>query len=256
LKIFVLGDGYIMNSNKVKILNMAFDSITKGKLLKDLVMKIEDKQKTFVVTANPEIVMEADKDTAYASVVNSADYIIADGIGVVIASRILGNPLPERIAGYDLLLQLLREGNEKNWSAYFLGAKREVIEKAVNNIKETYPYLNISGWHDGYFDWSSSNIADEIAEKKPDLIFVALGFPRQEQWIAQNMNNFDKGIFMGVGGSFDVIAGEVKRAPIIWQRMNLEWLYRLLKQPSRWRRMLVLPLFLNKILNEKFKSNR
>jgi N-acetylglucosaminyldiphosphoundecaprenol N-acetyl-beta-D-mannosaminyltransferase len=242
--------------NKVKILNVDFDFTTKENLLVELDARIGQDKKTFVVTANPEIVMEATKDQAYSTIVNKADYVIADGIGVVIASKMIGTPLPERIAGFDLLMELLRMGNEKKWSAYFLGAKNDVIEKAITTIQKNYPFLHIAGWHDGYFDWASSEIADEIAVKQPDLIFVALGFPRQEQWISQNIDTFQKGLFMGVGGSFDVIAGEVKRAPIAWQKMNAEWLYRLLKQPSRWRRMMALPDFLLKITKVKLTSRR
>jgi N-acetylglucosaminyldiphosphoundecaprenol N-acetyl-beta-D-mannosaminyltransferase len=245
-----------MKTDRVNVLNVDFISTTKSSLVNILKDRIDKEQQTFIVTANPEIVMHAYKDEAYRSIVNQADYVIADGIGVVIASRLLGNPLPERIAGYDLLLELLKLGNKKKWSVYFLGAKKNVIEKAVENIKADYPGLNVTGWHDGYFDWNSNNIAEEISKYKPDLVFVALGFPKQEVWISENLPKFQKGLFMGVGGSFDVIAGEVKRAPLIWQKMNLEWLYRLLKQPSRWKRMLVLPLFMLKIVKAKLSLRK
>jgi N-acetylglucosaminyldiphosphoundecaprenol N-acetyl-beta-D-mannosaminyltransferase len=245
-----------MGTKKVKILNVNFDFLKKESLVEILTSRIDNNKKTFLVTANPEIVMYANKDFTYSSIVNKADYVIPDGIGVIIASNILGKPLPERIAGYDLLLELLKLGNQKKWSAYFLGAKREVIDQAVTNIKKDYPNLKVAGWNDGYFNWETSEIPDEINEKKPDLIFVALGFPRQELWISENCEALEKGLFMGVGGSFDVIAGNVKRAPIIWQRMNLEWLYRLIKQPSRWKRMLVLPLFMIKIFQGKFGSRK
>ncbi|MFP7297238.1 WecB/TagA/CpsF family glycosyltransferase [Neobacillus niacini] len=238
--------------HKVKILNVFFDHITKSVLVNKLVEKVSQNQKTFLVTANPEIVMYANSDQVYSSVVKNADYTIPDGIGVIIASKMIGDPLSERIAGYDLLIELLKVGNEKGWSAYFLGAKKEVVEKAVHNVKTNYPHLKIAGWNDGYFDWASSHISDEIKEKKPDLIFVALGFPKQEIWISENIESFDKGLFMGVGGSFDVLAGEVKRAPVAWQKMNVEWLYRLIQQPSRWKRMLVLPQFVYKVFVGKY----
>ena len=238
--------------NKVKILNVLFNHITKNALVKKLVERVSSNQKTFLVTANPEIIMYANTDKDYFPILNNADYTIPDGIGVIIASKMIGNPLSERIAGYDLLVELLKVGNEEGWSAYFLGAKKEVVDKAVNNVKTTYPDLDIVGWHDGYFDWESSSISDEIREKKPDLIFVALGFPKQEIWISENINAFEKGLFMGVGGSFDVLAGEVKRAPLVWQKMNIEWLYRLIQQPSRWKRMLVLPQFVYKVFVGKY----
>jgi N-acetylglucosaminyldiphosphoundecaprenol N-acetyl-beta-D-mannosaminyltransferase len=108
----------------------------------------------------------------------------------------------------------------------------------------------IAGSHHGFFDWNKNTISEEIRASEPDIVFVALGFPKQEKWIAENISNFTKGLFIGVGGSIDVLAGEVKRAPEIWQKTNLEWFYRLLKQPSRWRRMLALPQFQLKFLNK------
>ncbi|MED3622522.1 WecB/TagA/CpsF family glycosyltransferase [Neobacillus thermocopriae] len=244
-----------MNRKKINILNILFDYVTKGRLLQILTKRIEENKKTFLVTANPEIVMHANTDPEYLKIVNGADYVIADGIGVIIGSKIIENPLPERIPGFDLMQDLLKIGNEKGWSAYFLGAKKEVIEKAILNIKDNYPNLEIAGYHDGYFDWNENKIPEEIKQSKPDMVFVALGFPRQEKFIAENIPQFEKGLFIGVGGSFDVIAGAVKRAPVIWQKLNLEWLYRLIKQPSRWRRMLALPAFIIRMFKMKF-SNR
>jgi N-acetylglucosaminyldiphosphoundecaprenol N-acetyl-beta-D-mannosaminyltransferase len=237
-----------------RVLNVNFANLKKSELITHLEKRILQEEQTFLVTANPEIVMHAYNDHSYSQIVNSSDFTIADGIGVIIGSKILGDPLPERIAGFDLMMELLKKGNTNSWSAYFLGAKNEVLEQAIQNVKKDYPKLKIVGWNDGYFDWDSSQIQQEIKEKQPDLIFVALGFPKQEMWIANNLNSFTKGLFMGVGGSFDVLAGTVKRAPIFWQKLNLEWLYRLIKQPSRWRRMLVLPLFIIKVIFDKNKS--
>src|SRR5699024_10638344 len=120
----------------------------------------------------------------------------------------------------------------------FLGAKEHVVTKTVENIQKTYPHIIIAGYHHGYFSDEDEQISEIVKEIKPDLVFIALGSPRQERWITKHKDSFSKGIFMGVGGSFDVIAGEVKRAPDKWINMNLEWLYRLLKQPLRWRRIL------------------
>ncbi|MFK9090233.1 WecB/TagA/CpsF family glycosyltransferase [Bacillus salipaludis] len=243
-----------MNETKINVLNVMFNSVTKENILNILTKRIAENKKTFLVTANPEIVMHANSDQGYMENIQKADYVIADGIGIIIGSKIIGQPLPERIPGFELMQELLKKGSESNWSAYFLGAKQEVVEKAVETIRKQYPNLQIAGYHDGFFDWDSNMIQDEIKKSKPDLIFVALGLPRQENFIAKNLAKFDKGLFIGVGGSFDVIAGTVKRAPVIWQKLNLEWLYRLIKQPSRWRRMLVLPLFLIRMLKIKLKG--
>lgn len=237
---------------KVEILNFFFNSFKKNELLSHLYKKINNKEKTFLVTANPEIVMYANKDAGYKDIIQGADYLIADGYGIILASKLLGKPLPERIPGFEIMTALLEEGDRQGWSVYFFGAKEEVVSKAVTTVTERYENLTIAGYHNGYFDWNDTYVQEEIKAKEPDLIFVALGFPKQEQWISSNINHFNKGVFIGLGGSFDVLAGAVKRAPLIWQKLNLEWLYRLIKQPSRWRRMLALPHFILKVMKVKF----
>ena len=241
-------------SKKVKILQVKFDSLVSKSLIKNLKERINLSQKTFVVTANPEIVMHGNKDENYLNLINNADFVIADGFGIILGSKIIGNEIPERIAGFDLMTSLLNMASKEGWGVYFLGAKEDVVNRAVQKIKETFPALNIVGWHNGYFDFKSKEFKLEIASKKPDLIFVGLGFPNQEYWIANSLPLFNKGLFMGVGGSFDVWAGEVKRAPEIWQRLNLEWLYRLIQQPKRWKRMAVLPVFVLKMVRERIKN--
>lgn len=213
--------------------------------------QIKENKKTFVVTANPEIVMRALNDKGYEGYLKKADYITADGIGIVIASKIFNQPLPGRVSGTDMMLDLLEIANQKRHRVYFLGATESVLQLLLKNVHERYPQVEIVGSHNGFFDWNDNNIEEEIKSTEPDLIFVALGVPKQEQWIAEHLDSFQKGVFMGVGGSFDVIAGVVKRAPKTWQKLNLEWLYRLIKQPSRWRRMLVIPHFLVKVIFQK-----
>ncbi|SOC34774.1 WecB/TagA/CpsF family glycosyltransferase [Ureibacillus acetophenoni] len=235
----------------VTIMNVPFLHTTQEDFVTLLEKRVDEKQKTFVITANPEIVMRANEDPELMNYVKQATYICADGIGVVKAASMLGTPLPERVTGYDTMVRLLEDGDKKRYKIFLLGAQKETIEKTVENIHATYPGIDIVGYHDGFFDWDNNDIAEKAAALKPDLIFVALGVPRQERWITQNMDKFDHGVFIGVGGSFDVIAGTVKRAPVIWQKMNLEWLYRLLKQPSRFGRMLVLPKFALKVRKMK-----
>ncbi|RHW40193.1 glycosyltransferase [Lysinibacillus yapensis] len=219
-----------------------------------LTERIQQKEKTFVITANPEVVMKAQEEPQFMEYVKKATYVCADGIGVVKAAQILGDPLPERVTGYDSMVQLLEIGNQKRFKVFLLGAKNETLQKTVENINATYPNVEIVGYQDGYFDWNSNDIADRINETQPDLVFVALGVPRQEKWISENLDKFSHGVFIGVGGSFDVIAGTVKRAPIVWQKLNLEWLYRLLSQPSRFGRMLSLPRFAIQVFKLKGKG--
>src|SRR5690606_34229166 len=124
----------------------------------------------------------------------------------------------ERVTGYDMFVSLLEKGNEHRYSIYLLGAKEDVLHKAIERIEATYPNIHIAGFHHGFFDWNDTAIEEEIKAKKPDFVFVALGFPRQEKWIGERFASFEKGVFIGIGGSFDVLAGEVKRAPLLWQK--------------------------------------
>ncbi|MCS1396946.1 WecB/TagA/CpsF family glycosyltransferase [Lysinibacillus sp. fkY74-1] len=238
----------------VTIMGVPFLHISQQGFVDLLVNRIEQQEKTFVVTANPEVVMQANENPTVKGYLNQATYICADGIGVVKAAQILGDSLPERVTGYDTMVKLLEVGQQKRFKVYLLGAQKETIEKTIANIHKNYPNVEVVGYQDGFFDWNNNHIADDIAALQPDLVFVALGVPRQEKWITENLDKFSKGVFIGVGGSFDVIAGTVKRAPVIWQKLNLEWLYRLLRQPSRFIRMLVLPRFALKVFSLKLRG--
>jgi N-acetylglucosaminyldiphosphoundecaprenol N-acetyl-beta-D-mannosaminyltransferase len=229
---------------KLDIFGIPFAKTSKQEVTRYLENNIINRKKTFVVTANPEIVMYARKDLVYKKIVQTADVVVADGIGVVIGSKIMGESLPERIPGFEVMTNLLAKADQQGWRVFFLGAKEEVVKKAADNTKKKYPGLTIAGYHHGYFQENDETVTSIVKEAEADLVFVALGFPRQEMWIEKAMPLIDKGLFMGVGGSIDVLAGTVQRAPEIWQKLNLEWFYRLIKQPSRWKRMLVLPQFL------------
>jgi len=213
--------------------------------------RIKEEKKTFVVTGNPEIVVLANEDPQYMEAIKKADFIVPDGIGIIKASHILKRPLKERVAGFDLMRELLKLAEKEQYTVYLLGAKDETLNKAVRNIKHAFPQIQIVGWHHGYFDLSDESIVHQVLQSDADLIFVGTGFPKQEFWIEQHLGKFRKGFFMGVGGSFDVWAGDVKRAPQFWIDHNLEWLYRLIQQPSRIKRMFALPKFLFWILREK-----
>jgi N-acetylglucosaminyldiphosphoundecaprenol N-acetyl-beta-D-mannosaminyltransferase len=173
--------------------------------------------------------------------VMSSDIIVADGTSVVWASRILGHPLPERVTGIDLMLGMFRRGNENRYRVYCLGATNDVLEKATARIVADYPKLKLVGRHNGYFTTEEEPaIADEIIAAKPDILLVAMSSPKKEKFMAHWSEKLDVPVCHGVGGSFDVMAGKVQRAPERWQRLGLEWLYRLLQEPRRlWRRYLV-----------------
>ncbi|MBC9825890.1 WecB/TagA/CpsF family glycosyltransferase [Carnobacterium inhibens] len=245
-----------MNLDKVSVLGVSFDNKTKETFLKELIERIRHNKKTFVVTANPEIVMYAKKNADYMSLLNEADYIAADGIGIIKGAKILETPIVERVAGFDLLTNLLEKASQQGSRVYFLGAKEDVLQSAVQNVQKKYPSIQIVGSRNGYFDFSDSSIIEAVQATQPDMVFVALGFPKQEQWIHQYMTTASKGLLMGVGGSFDVLSGKSKRAPKLFIDLNIEWLYRLIKQPTRLKRMMVLPQFLLEVKREKKKQQR
>jgi N-acetylglucosaminyldiphosphoundecaprenol N-acetyl-beta-D-mannosaminyltransferase len=240
-----------MKTNLVTVLGIDFVNHGFDQVVNDLLSTIQSKRKSFIVTANPEIVMYAHEHPDYKNIIQAADMVVPDGYGIILASKILGHPIMERVAGYDLTVRLLELGSEKKLKIYLLGGREETNQKAVANIQSNYPQIQIVGRHHGFFDWEKNTVTAEIKAANPDIVFVALGVPRQEQWIAKNLDQFSSGLFMGVGGSIDVLAGEVQRAPRIWQQMNLEWFYRLISQPSRWRRMLAIPRFLIQIFSLK-----
>ncbi|MFJ8070421.1 WecB/TagA/CpsF family glycosyltransferase [Peribacillus sp. NPDC096447] len=237
-----------MTEKFVEILSIPFIDSNMDEFKNGMIYpRLMNQEKTFVVTANPEIVEYANEHQDYKDIILSADYITPDGVGIIMASKWLNQPLQERITGFDLMNELFRVADEKALKVYLLGAEENVIEAAALKVKELYPALELVGYNHGYIDIKDDTLPKSIAELEPDIILTALGFPRQEKWVSRHYALFNKGLFMGVGGSFDVLAGKVNRAPVFWQKMRLEWLYRLIQQPSRWKRMLALPRFVLKV---------
>lgn len=235
-----------------KILGVPFSTRGFNETVADLVSRIEQGLRTHVVTANPEIVMMARQNMAFRSIVDQA-YVVPDGIGIVYAAKWMNLPIYERVTGVELLEALMHAANERGWRVYLLGATPEVNRLAADKLTVRYPGAIIVGHRDGFFrPEEEREIVQEIAQLKPDLLFVAMGSPKAEHWISACWNELQVPFAMGVGGSFDVIAGKVKRAPKLWQRMHLEWLYRLLSQPSRWKRQLAIPRFVFTVLREKW----
>ncbi|WP_409340673.1 WecB/TagA/CpsF family glycosyltransferase [Paenibacillus sp. MBLB4367] len=228
------------------IMGIPFPKITMDESLQLLGDVVEQKKPELfhVVTGNPEIVMSCQHDAQLRTIIDEAGLVTADGIGIVMVSRVRGGNLPERVTGCDLLMKLLEKGNREKWSFYLLGADEPTSRRAAEVINEKYPNIAIRGRHHGYFNEDDEvRIVDEIHSAAPDFLIVALGAPYAERWIHKHRMKLNAKIAIGVGGSLDIVAGKVKRAPAIWQRLQLEWLYRLINQPSRWRRQLILPRF-------------
>ncbi len=209
-----------------------------------------------IVTLNAEILYKAQSDPRLLDIINRAALVTPDGSGVVMAARELCGREIDRVTGIDLLQELCRRAPSLGWSVYLLGAAPGVAEAAAHNLTEQYG-VNVCGWHDGYFKpeelpW----ILGEINEKKPDILFVGLGAPKQEFWIDENRDRLRVPLVLGVGGCFDVISGNLKRAPLAFQRLGLEWLWRLLREPWRIKRMTALPKFVLLVKREARRKRR
>lgn len=197
----------------------------------------------YVVTPNPEFILSAKKNEEFRAVLNGADLALADGIGVIYAAKILGRPLKGRATGVDFAQGLMARMSHTGQSLFLLGAKPGVAEQAAENLRRSHPGLLICGVHDGYFK-EDEPVVEAIEAAKADVVFVCLGAPKQELWMAKNGPRTGAKLAVGLGGCLDVFAGNVQRAPEAWQKAGMEWLYRLIKEPSRIGRMAKLPLIL------------
>ncbi len=230
---------------KVNILGVKVDMVTISEAA-DLIMKFMGEAKFHsVFTPNSEIIMQAYRNPEFAELLNRSDLLTADGIGVVHASKILKKPIKERAAGFDIAKQVLEKMNYTDHKLFLFGGKPSVAEKAAENLKKEYPELNIAGTRNGYFkEEDEPDIVEEINASGADMLFVCLGAPKQEQWIDRNRNALTSvRVAMGIGGSLDVFAGTVQRAPEIFCKTGMEWFYRLCKEPWRAKRMADLPKF-------------
>lgn len=202
-----------------------------------------------VITLNPEYLYRAQSEPNLMAVVRRADLVTADGVGIVWAARRAGCPVPERVAGIDLLLRLAAEAGACRWRVFLLGAAPGVAAAAGRELAARYPGLVLAGTHHGYFGPEEEpEVVAEVQRSRADLLFVALGAPQQELWAARHLEALGASVVIGVGGSLDVLAGKVRRAPVWLRRLHLEWLGRLLMDPKRWRRQLVLPKFVLLVL--------
>ncbi|MFY9173732.1 MAG: WecB/TagA/CpsF family glycosyltransferase [Peptococcia bacterium] len=246
-----------MKIETVSILGIPVAKMTMAEVLDWIRIMVEQGKSRHVVTANAEIIHKANREPEFFRMINKADLITADGSGVIWAAKLLGNPLPERVTGIDLVQQLFNLAEAKGWKLYFLGAAPEVVEKAVLATLSKHPLLQIAGYRDGYYSQEEiQDVVENIAQSKPDILLVGMGAPRQEIFIQEHLSQLNATIAIGVGGSFDVLAGKVNRAPKWMQKAGLEWLYRLSKEPKRFWRMTALPRFVIKILGQKLFSKK
>lgn len=241
---------------RINILGVLLDQTDYKKALRQAEQFLDSLSNKVIVTPNAEIITAAQKNQELMAALNKADLCLPDGVGVVIASKILGKPLTERTTGFDFMMKLLELANQRSLSLFLLGGKPEVAEKAGEKIGSMFPNVKIVGCHHGYFSKNEEEvIVDSINHAKPDILLVAMGCPKQEIFMIKNKNQMQFKIAMGVGGSFDVLSGNVQRAPRLVQNIGFEWLYRLIMQPSRLKRVGALPAFLVKVISSRIINN-
>ena len=240
---------------KINILGVCIDALTKEKLYKKIgnLLKSEDKIKIF--TPNPQILIKAQKNESIKDILNLATISIPDGTGVIWASKILGTPLPERLTGIDTAEYILTLAAKKNLSVFLLGGQDDVVKSAKSRLEEKYRGLKICGVHHGFFDLQgdkNKQVISLINASDADILFVCMGFPRQEIWITENMPKLSSvRLSIGLGGSLDVWSGRLRRAPALFRNLSLEWLWRMILEPKRIRFLPIIPVFVFKILRER-----
>ena len=237
---------------RVNVLCVGFDNLTMDEAVARAVELLGEEGTHYVVTPNPEIVEVCRENLAAKIAVNEADLVLPDGIGVVKGAAMLGTPLKEKTPGIEFAGHLMGKMAEMGKSLYLLGAKPGVAEQAAARLAEQYPGLRIAGTHDGYFR-EDGPVIEAIRQSGADVVFVCLGAPKQELWMKKNGAATGAKLLCGLGGSLDVFAGVVERAPKFWSDHGLEWFYRLCKEPKRIGRMMKLPLFLVHVQQEKRK---
>jgi len=218
----------------VKLFDCEVAALNMEETIEEIEHRIERREKTQHVVINAGKVVLMEKDEKLKEIIKTCPIINADGQSIVWASKLKGTPVPERVAGIDLMENLIKLSARKGYKIYFFGAKEEVVKKVVEVYKEKYPNLNIAGYRNGYFtDADMPSIIEDMKNSKADILFVAFSSPKKEYWLAKYMDAIDIPFCMGVGGSFDVIAGRTKRAPLWMQKSGLEWYYRFQQEPRR-----------------------
>ncbi|WEK53936.1 MAG: WecB/TagA/CpsF family glycosyltransferase [Candidatus Cohnella colombiensis] len=252
----------ISNANErpfptVSLYGVPFSKMDMQETVAYLTNAIEERRPHRVITGNPIMLMVGLDNPGFHRALATADLVVPDGAGVVWAARHVKQPVKERVAGFDLMHELLSEGDKRGWSVYLLGTSADTLNAASANLQKKFPGVRFVGQRDGYFtDQEDGAVIASIREANPDMLFVARATMNQEPWIEKYHHELGVPVVMGVGGSFDVVAGKLKRAPAIFRKLHLEWFYRLLQEPSRFPRMLVLPKFALKVIKDGDKVSK
>lgn len=228
--------------SRIDVLGVSFDDLTMDEAVEIALGFMQERRACYACTPNPEIVMAAKGDAALRAALSGAELVLADGVGITKAAAMLGTPLKSRVPGIDFASNVISRLAQRGGSVYLLGAKPLVAEAAAEKLTQTYPGIVIAGTNDGYFT-EDAPVIEKINAASPDFLMVCLGSPKQELWMSANAGRLSCGLMAGLGGSLDVLAGNVQRAPETWRRLGLEWLYRVIKEPKRLGRVMKLPAF-------------
>lgn len=241
---------------RVNVLGIPIDSLTEDEAVARIQDLVEGGGSHQVVTVNPEFVMAARENSRFRKTLSEASLSLADGVGILMASRWLGQPVAQRVAGVDMVWRIADLAAREGYGVFCLGAEPGVAREAADRLTRRYPDLRIAGCHAGSPDEADeSEIAARIRVASPHILLVAYGAPEQDLWISRNLNSLGVPLAMGVGGAFDFISGRATRAPLWLRRLGLEWLHRLVREPWRWRRMLALPRFAALVFWARWRSN-
>ena len=236
---------------KETYLGVNVSPLTYEGIVNEIKSRMGRKEQSTIIAVNPEKVITANRDPQVKTLINESTFQIADGVGVLLASKLKGGNITSRVTGVDMMARMLDFAAAEGHPVYFYGAKEEVVAKAISNIQKDRPSIKVAGYTNGY-DKDEKALVERIHQSGARILFVALGSPKQELWIKRNLANLPNVlVFQGVGGSFDVFSGMVKRAPAFFRKFGLEWLYRLASNPSRLKRQLNLPIFLIRVLRER-----
>ena len=234
---------------------VAFDTVTMDEAVAQAVENLQSKRRCMVVTPNAEIAQSCVTDDRLREIVRKAGLVLPDGIGVIYASRILKKPLKQRVPGVEFGENLVSALRDTGKTIFFLGGKPGVAEEAAHRLQVKYPGLKVAGTKDGYFQREEEAV-EAVQQAKPDVLFVCLGSPKQEYFMADHFDQLGATLMVGLGGSLDVYAGKVERAPALFRKLGLEWFYRLLRQPSRLGRMMKLPQYLWQSIRWRMKGEK
>lgn len=240
---------------QVDILGVKVDAVTMAQAVERVINLIDGKKSSLVATANAEMLLRATHDAELKNILNAADLVVPDGAGTVWAARHLGKSMPERVAGFDLVQELMKIAPAHNFKFFLFGAAPGIADKAKAKAESLYPGIKIVGTRNGYFKADDEQeIISLIKSSRANILLAALGVPKQEKWLFKYKDELKVPVSIGVGGTFDVMAGVVKRAPLWMQKARLEWLFRAMLQPSRAGRLIALPKFVWKVHKQKINS--